>query len=96
MLRFSDSGTDQRNGLESVKCSCVCLFRQLDLDMLIIARCAHGNSWVNPAERVMSILNLGIQNGSFERHDESEELKSCNSMNQVREHVQKKPDSKDL
>ena len=44
LLKFSDGGTDQRNTLESVKCASIALFKELDLDMLVIARCAPGNS----------------------------------------------------
>ena len=62
VLKFSDGGTDQRNTLESVKCSLIAVFKELDLDMLIAARCAPGQSWTNPAERMMSILNIGLQN----------------------------------
>jgi len=91
LLRYSDGGTDQRNTLESVKCASICLFRELDLDMMILARCAPGNSWVNPAERVMSILNLGLQNCALERADDAS-FKSVNSMSQRRELIGKKPE----
>ncbi|CAC5407819.1 unnamed protein product [Mytilus coruscus] len=67
LLKFTDGGTDQRNTLEAVKCANICLFKELNLDMLIHGRCAPGQSWTNPAERVMSILNLGLQNVSLER-----------------------------
>ena len=74
------------NTLEAVKCSLICIFKELHLDLLIVGyfsackfkwntskilkknidssffsfagRCAPGQSWTNPAERVMSILNL--------------------------------------
>ena len=84
LMKFSDGGTDQRNTLEAVKCASICLFKELNLDMLILARCAPGHSWVNPAERVMSILNLGLQNCSLQRDaadDETEKrINNCNSM----------------
>lgn len=66
-LKFTDGGTDQRNTLEEVKCASICIFRELNLDMLILGRCAPGHSYINPAERVMSILNLGVQNVALER-----------------------------
>ncbi|XP_053389758.1 uncharacterized protein LOC128552728 [Mercenaria mercenaria] len=93
-LRFSDGGTDQRNTLESVKCAAICIFKEMNLDMLILGRCAPGHSWVNPAERIMSILNLGLQNCALERGDDDAKFKSCNSMAQIREHVGKHPDLK--
>lgn len=89
MMKFTDGGTDQRNTLESVKCAAICLFKELNLDMLILARCAPGQSWINPAERIMSILNVGLQNVSLERQaceDHIEAcLNSCNSMAAIRE-----------
>ena len=64
---------DQRNTLESVQCASICLFMELNLDMLILARCAPGHSWVNPAERVMSILNLGLQICALQREASDED-----------------------
>lgn len=37
------------------------LWVDLDLDYLVLARNAPGHSWRNPAERVMSVVNLGFQ-----------------------------------
>ena len=88
LLKFTDGGVDQRNTLESVKCATICLFRECNLDMVIMARCAPGHSYLNPAERVMSILNLGLQNCALERSksdDDAEVLfKRCGSMADLR------------
>lgn len=92
LLRFTDGGTDQRNILMSVQCANICLFIELDLDMLVLARCAPGNSWCNPAERIMSILNLGLQNCALERENTDDVFKSCNSMSDIRSAVSKKPE----
>ena len=96
MMKFTDGGTDQRNNLESVKCANICIFKELNLDMLVHARCAPGHSYTNPAERVMSVLNLGLQNCSLERvqcDDESESnFKKCGSMAEIRAFVQRKPE----
>ena len=67
LLLFSDGGPDHRLTYESVKMSLICLFRSLDLDMLVAARCAPGHSWINHVERIMSILNLALQNVALER-----------------------------
>jgi len=87
LMKFSDGGTDQRNTLESVKCSLICVFKELDLDLLVAARCAPGQSWTNPAERVMSILNIGLQNVSLERTVGDESFESavgkCSSMDKL-------------
>ncbi|XP_014676820.1 PREDICTED: uncharacterized protein LOC106816715 [Priapulus caudatus] len=82
----------------SVKCAQMCLFKELDLDLLVLARCAPGQSWTNPAERVISILKLGLQNVSLERQPASKEveakLKSCNSTNGIRQVAEGKDDIK--
>lgn len=93
LLKFTDGGTDQRNTLESVKCASICVFKEMNLDMMILARCAPGHSFVNPAERVMSILNLALQNVALERKESTEEmkkiLKNCNRMAAVRSLAEK-------
>ena len=100
LMKFTDGGTDQRNTLESVKCANICIFKEYNLDLLIHVRCAPGQSWVNPAERIMSILNLGLQNVSLQREKGSESteqiLKQCGSMADIRSKVDLKPDCLDL
>ena len=96
LLKFTDGGTDQRNTLESVRCACICLFKEFDLDMLVLARCAPGHSYTNPAERIMSILNVGLQNDALERSSCSDaveqKLRQCNSMSDIRTAASKQPD----
>lgn len=58
---YSDGGPDHRCNYLSVIYTMVWLFIQLDLDYLVLARNAPGHSWRNPAERIMSVLNLGLQ-----------------------------------
>ncbi|VDH89562.1 Hypothetical predicted protein [Mytilus galloprovincialis] len=36
LLKFTDGGTDQRNTLESVKCASICVFKEMNLDMMIL------------------------------------------------------------
>ena len=45
----------------SVKLSLIAVFLDLDLDMLVALRTAPSNSWANPVERIMSIVNIGLQ-----------------------------------
>ena len=96
LLKYTDGGTDQRNNLESVRIATICIFKHLNLDMVVTGRCAPGHSFSNPAERIMSILNLGLQNVATERSVGSDEfekkIKSCNSMQEIRE-ADKKSDS---
>ena len=62
----SDSGPD-RVTFGSVKASALTLFRALDLDMLVCVRTCPYQSWQNIAERIMSTLNLALQNVSLAR-----------------------------
>ena len=91
---YTDGGTDHRNTLESVKIAAICIFKELNLDKLHLVRCAPGQSYLNPAERVMSILNLGLQNCALQRDkmdDEAEsKVKRLNSMRELRKHPELK------
>ena len=58
---YSDGGPDHRLTYFSVKLSLICLFLKQDLDYLCAGRTAPHHSWRNPVERIMSILNLGLQ-----------------------------------
>ena len=99
LFKFTDGGTDQRNNLQLVQLASICIFKELNLDMFITARCAPGQSWTNPAERIMSILNIGLQNCATERKrvDENNEaaIKKCGSMAELREAVKKTPTIKE-
>ena len=89
LIKFTDGGTDQRNTLEKVRCATICLFREMDFDMVILGRCAPGHSYINSAERIMSILNIGLQNVALQREASSDEneahFRKCNSMAELRE-----------
>lgn len=95
LLKFTDGGVDQRNTLEAVKLANICLFKEFNLDLLIHVRSAPGHSYTNPAERVMSILNLGLQNVSLERKPCEKKiedaLKNKNSMAEVRAFHEENP-----
>ena len=61
LILYTDGGPDHRCNYLSVIYSMVSLFIEHDLDALVLGRNAPGHSWHNPAERVMSVLNLGLQ-----------------------------------
>ena len=65
VLVVSDGGPDHRLTYLSVKVAMIALFKSLDLDMLIAIRTCPYQSWSNLAERVMSTLNLALQNVSL-------------------------------
>lgn len=64
---FSDGGPDHRITYWSVQVSLLCVAMVLDLDMLIAVRTCAGQSWTNPAERAMSLLNLALQGVALSR-----------------------------
>ena len=88
LLVYSDGGPDHRVTYGGVKLSLIVLFKELDLDILIAARTAPGHSWANPAERIMSLLNIAYQNVALfrEEMDSTHEqmLRSCNGMSDIR------------
>ena len=59
MFLYCDGGTDHRTA--------VYIFMALDLDAYIAAHIALNQSYLNPAEPVMSMLNLGLQNVAIAR-----------------------------
>ncbi len=67
ILITSDGGSDHRLTYLSVQVAMISLFQNLDLDMLVAIRTCPYQSWTNMAERVMSTLNLALQNVSLAR-----------------------------
>jgi hypothetical protein len=57
------------------------------MDTMVVMRTAPTQSWANPVERVMSILNLGLQGVALAREEMVKEyeteFKKCNGMNVV-------------
>ena len=73
---YSDGGPDHRVTYLSVQLSLICLFRSLNLDYLVAVRTAPHNSFRNPVEHSMSLLNVGLQSVGIMREimSESEKL----------------------
>ena len=96
LMIYSDGGPDHRVTYHSVKLSLILIFERLGIDLLVAARTAPGNSWANPAERIMSLLNLALQNVALTRevcdtqHYEHV-LKSANSMADIRNKTKNVP-----
>lgn len=61
LFLYTDGGPDHRLTYISVQLSLIVLFRHLELDVLIAGRTAPSHSWANPVERIMAIINLGLQ-----------------------------------
>ena len=99
MVVVSDGGPDHRVTFGSVKVSNVCLFKTLDLYMLVHVRNCPYQSWQNIAERVMSTLNLALQNVSLSRLSMPSEFEALicnkNTLGDVRKEIKKKPELSD-
>ena len=101
LLRYTDGGPDHRTTYRSVQLVAILEFIALDLDMMILARTAPNQSYNNPAERVMSLLNLGLQNVSLSRDTSlmSEALQarlhSLNTLKATRVAAERNPALKD-
>lgn len=99
LMIFTDGGPDHRCTYDSVKLSLILLFKALDLDLLVAGRTAPGNSWANPAERIMTLLNLAYQNCALYRDEMTSHLeqvvKSCNTMSDLRSKAERVPDLKE-
>jgi hypothetical protein len=76
LIMVSDGGPDHRVTFGSVKMAFIALFRALHLDMLVAIRTCPYQSWRNMAERVMSVLNLALQNVSLSRNQMEDHLKT--------------------
>ena len=85
---YSDGGPDHRLTYASVQMSLIALFLNLDLDVLIAGRTAPSHSWANPVERVMSIVNLGMQCIGIMREkmgdDFEQAVKNANNLKDIR------------
>ena len=78
-----------------MKVALIALFLNLDVDMLIAIRTCPYQSWSNMAERVMSTLNLALQNVSLAREEMDPELEALirhkTTLAQLREEIDRSP-----
>ena len=99
LLIYTDGGPDHHVNYLRVQLSLIALFVTLDLDLLVAVRTPPGHSWKNPVERIMSILNLGLQCIGLMRAEMDEEfeeiMKYCNSMEDIRKKAEEKPELKE-
>jgi hypothetical protein len=85
----TDGGPDRNNTFLNVQLAYMALALSLpQLQMLVVKRCAPGQSYVNPAERAMSTLNAVLSGTALALDDFGDDLqkalKHCNNMEQVR------------
>ena len=90
---YTDGGPDHRTTYGSVQTSLLGIFKRYDLDMLVACRTAPGQSFINPVERIMSLLNLALNGVALERSEMSANkelvMRRCNSMADIREEASK-------
>ena len=85
----TDGGPDHSLTRVATKFAMIAVFKDLDLDHLVILRGAPNGSARNKIERAMSVLNLPLAHMAVRRQDMSKwaelELKSASSMKAVRD-----------
>ena len=100
LFLYTDGGPDHRLTYVSVQLSLIALFLSLDLDYLCAARTAPFHSWRNPVERIMSIVNLGLQCVGLARGEMSEDnerlVAKAGSMKEIRKLSLKHPGLKEV
>jgi hypothetical protein len=88
VIAFTDGGPDHNMSFLNVMISWLTYFIISGCDSLVVGRTTPTQSWTNPAERVMSVLNLALSNFALAREpmdDEFEKnIKKCSSMTSVR------------
>jgi hypothetical protein len=89
MIIYTDGGLDHNNKHTSVRIGLLALFLELDLDTMVVMRTAPTQSWANPVERGMSVLNLGLQGVALSRREMNEDnekiFKKCKGVKAVRQ-----------
>src|SRR6266540_1739988 len=95
---YTDGRPDHHCTYTCVQLSYICLFLALDLDYFVAVQTLPQHSWKNPVERIISILNLGLQGISLMRtkiNDQSEKLiKGAEIMNEIRKSAEENPNLK--
>ena len=92
---YSDGGPDHRLTYISVQLSLISLFLQLDLDYLCAVRTAPFHIWRSPVERIMSIINLGLQSVGLARKEMEQDYErlasKASSMKDFQKFAEKEP-----
>ena len=95
LVLYTDGGSDHRLTFLSVKLALIAYFLKHDKDMLVVVRTPPYNSWKDPAERIMIILNIGLNSVGLMRDATDEDvedlLKSRNNLKEIRSLGKDKP-----
>lgn len=94
IFMITNGGPENRVNFDSVKIPLLLMFKELELDMFVAIWTAPGHSYVNPVERIMSILNIGFQNIALERasSESNETIKKCKNLEDLRKHPEIRDD----
>ena len=91
LFLYTDGGPDHCLTFPSVQPAQIALILNPNLDILISGRTAPHHSWYHPVERMMSIMNLGLQCISImwtEGKDEFKQgIKNANNLQQLQEYA---------
>ena len=91
LVVMSDGGPDHRLSYGSVQVALLALFIHSKLDVLIAVCTCPYQSWSNTADRVLSLLNLALQNVSLERQAISEKCEklvhNVKTVKELRSHI---------
>ena len=91
LVLFSGGGGGHNLTFLYVQCVLLALFKIGNFDILDVGGCAPNQSYINPAERCMSLLNTGLQGLSLQQHHVGKfekMLTSCKTMKAIREKAQ--------
>lgn len=95
LVLLSDRGPDHHVTYAFFQVALICLFRSLDLDMLVCARTCPYQSWQNIAERIMSTMNFALMNVLLCRKELPSELElllhNKKSLKEVRDVIENNP-----
>jgi hypothetical protein len=72
VVMYTDGEPDHNCKHISVRLGLLALFLELNLDTMVVMRTAPTQSWGNPVERVMHVLNLGLQGVALARDEMTE------------------------
>ena len=95
---YHDGGPDHNIRFARTQLAQIAYFLQRDLDMLLSVQTPPHHSWKNPAERVMSNLNLGLQGVGVMRSEMAtmeSKIKSANNIKAIRKLAQKEENLKE-
>lgn len=89
LASVADGGPDHNVRHGQTQLALISSFQRHNLDMLVAINTCPGNSWANPPERIMSILNIALYGVSLARDEMDSRneklLRRCSNMKEIRE-----------